>query len=56
LLPPGDAGTERLYVAAADLIPELRREGESSAAFTQLGMLVLGVLVVELPGLIPRLR
>lgn len=54
LLLPVAAGNF-LYVGAADLLPELHREPRSSRALGQVGLIVLGIALVELPELVPRL-
>lgn len=44
-----------LYVAAADLVPELHREPRPRAAFAQIGLVILGVVLVELPDIVQQL-
>lgn len=41
-----------LYVAAADLVPELHRRRAASGTFRQMALIVIGVLVVEIPRLV----
>jgi zinc and cadmium transporter len=48
LLPVAAGGF--IYIAAADLVPELHRARRLSVSLGQIGLMVLGIVLVSLPG------